>query len=77
MQLYTSSYTLDGGEIEIAPPAATRKACAAPERVMEQEAAYLAALPSATHFRVDAGALVLLAADDTYVASYVPAGTSP
>ena len=44
---------------------------------MEQEAAYLAALPSATHFRVDAGALVLLAADDTYVVSYVPAGTSP
>ena len=74
---YTSSYTLDGGEIEIAPPAATKKACAAPDGVMEQEAAYLAALPSATQFRVDGGALVLLAADGTYVASYLAAGTSP
>ena len=74
---YTSSYNLDGGEIEIAPPAATRKACAAPEGVMEQEAAYLAALPNATHFRVDGAALALLSADGTYVASYVPAGTTP
>jgi heat shock protein HslJ len=74
---YTTSYTLDGGEIEIAPPAATKKACAAPDGVMEQEVAYLAALPTATHFRVDGGALALLAADGTYVASYVPAGTSP
>jgi hypothetical protein len=44
---------------------------------MEQEAAYLAALPTATHFRVDGGALALLSADGTYVASYVPAGTTP
>jgi heat shock protein HslJ len=71
---YTTPYTLDGGEIEIAPPAATKKACAAPDGVMEQEAAYLAALPSATHFRADGGTLALLAADGTYVASYVPAG---
>jgi hypothetical protein len=60
-----------------APPAATKKACADPDGVMEQEAAYLAALPSATQFRVDGGALALLAADGTYVASYVPAGTTP
>jgi heat shock protein HslJ len=74
---YTTSYSLDGGEIEITPPAATKKACADPDGVMEQEAAYLAALPSATHFRVDGGALALLAADGTYVASYVAAGTTP
>jgi len=42
---------------------------------MEQEGAYLAALPTAAHFRVDGGALVLLAADGTIVASYVPATT--
>jgi heat shock protein HslJ len=74
---YTTSYTLDGGKIEIDPPAVTKKACAAPDGVMEQEAAYLSALPSATQFRVDGGALALLAADGTYVASYVPAGTTP
>ena len=44
---------------------------------MEQEAAYLAALPRATHFRVNGAALALLSADGTYVASYVPAGTWP
>ena len=74
---YTGSYTLDGGAIEIGPLAATKKACSAPEGVMEQEAAYLAALPTATHFRIDAGGLALLAADGTFVASYVPAGTTP
>lgn len=74
---YTGSYTLDGGSIEIGTLAATKKACAAPEGVMEQEAAYLAALPTATHFRVDGGSLALLAADGTFVASYVPAGTTP
>ena len=71
---YTSTYTLDGGAIEITPPAATKKACAAPKGVMEQESAYLSALTTATHFRVDGGSLALLAADGTFVASYVPAG---
>ena len=74
---YTTSYTLDGGAIEIGPAAVTKKACASPDGVMEQEAAYLAALASATHFRLDGGSLALLAADGTYVASYVPAGTAP
>jgi hypothetical protein len=43
---------------------------------MEQEAAYLAALPTAVHYRLDGGSLALLAADGTYVASYIRAGTS-
>lgn len=70
---YSGSYTLDGGEIEIGPLAATKKACSDPEGVMEQEAAYLSALPTATHFRLDGGSLSLMAADGTLVASYVPA----
>ena len=74
---YTGSYTLDGGEIEIGPLVATKKACAAPEGVMEQEAAYLAVLPTATHFRLDGQSLALLATDGTFVASYVPAATTP
>jgi heat shock protein HslJ len=67
---YRTTYTTDRGSIEIATPAATRKACAAPEGVMEQEAAYLAALPTAAHYRVDGGSLALLRADGTYAASY-------
>ena len=43
---YTGSYTSDKGAIEITAPASTRKACAEPAGVMEQEAAYLDALPN-------------------------------
>jgi hypothetical protein len=68
-----TTYATDQGGIEISPPASTRKACAAPEGVMEQEAAYLAALPTAAQYRLDGGSLALLSADGTYVASYVRA----
>jgi heat shock protein HslJ len=47
---YRTSFTTDQGEIEIDGPATTRKTCPEPEGVMEQEAAYLAALPTATHY---------------------------
>jgi heat shock protein HslJ len=67
---YTTTYTTDRGEIEIAPPAGTRMTCAEPEGVMEQEAAYLAALPTATQYRLDGGSLTLLSADGTYVVTY-------
>ena len=70
---YSTSYTIDQGGIEIAPTASTKKACAAPEGVMEQEAAYLAALPTAVSYRVEGGSLSLLGADGTYVASYARA----
>jgi heat shock protein HslJ len=67
---YATTYTTERGKITIAPPAATEKACAAPDGVMEQEAAYLAALPTEVSYRVDGGSLALLSADGTYVASY-------
>lgn len=70
---YRTTYTTDRTSIEIAPPAATKKTCASPRGVMEQEAAYLAALPAATSYRVDAGSLALLGTDGTYVASYARA----
>jgi heat shock protein HslJ len=70
---YRTSFTTDEGGIEIAPPAATKKTCASPAGVMAQEAAYLAVLPTAAHYRVDGGSLALLSADGTYVASYVRA----
>ena len=73
---YRASFTLDRGGIEIEPPAATEIACDAPEGVMEQEAAYLAALPTAVSYQVDGGSLALLGADGTSVASYVRARPS-
>jgi heat shock protein HslJ len=66
---YRTTFTTDRGRIDIPPPASTKRACPAPEGVMDQEAAYLAALPTAVRYRVDGGSLALLSADGTYVAS--------
>jgi len=71
---YNATFTTDRGKIEISMPAATKKLCSAPKGVMEQEAAYLAALPAAVRYRVDGGSLSLLTADGTYVVSYARAG---
>ena len=70
---YTANYTTDRGAIEISEPAATRKTCPEPAGVMEQEAAYLDALPQATQYRVDGRSLELLTDAGTRVASYTRA----
>jgi len=67
---YQTSFTLGRGSIEIAPPASTESACAAPEGVIDQEASCLAALPTAVGYRVDGGVLALLSAEGTSVVSY-------
>jgi heat shock protein HslJ len=72
---YNSTYTTDGGTIEIAEPSSTRMACPEPEGVMDQEAAYLAALPTAVGFRVERGVLELLNAEGSAVVSYTSGGT--
>ena len=70
---YQTAFSLGKGSIEIEPPAATEMACDTPQGVMDQEAAYLAALPTAVGYRVDGGSLALVSADGTYVASYTRA----
>jgi heat shock protein HslJ len=67
---YTSGYTTDEATIAIEPPAATRKLCSEPPGVMQQEAAYLAALEEAERFGVGGGSLELLRADGTIVANF-------
>ncbi len=67
---YRATYTTDGTTIAIGEPAATEKACAEPAGVMEQEQAYLAALPRAVSYRVEGISLSLLTAEGTYVANY-------
>jgi heat shock protein HslJ len=47
---YTTTYTADTGDIEIEPPASTKKLCPEPDGVMEQETAYLAALGAAATY---------------------------
>ena len=67
---YNASYTTDGDTIEIDAPSSTKMACPEPEGVMDQEAAYLAALPTAVGFRVSGGMLELLSAEGTAVVTY-------
>jgi heat shock protein HslJ len=71
---YNATYTTDGSSIEIDEPSSTRMACAEPEGVMDQEAAYLAALPTAASFRLQGDRLELLSAEGTAVVTYVRAG---
>ena len=67
---YTASFTTDRGGIEITQPAATEMACPEPEGVMEQEAAYLAALPTAVRYQISGRSLELLTAEGTLVATF-------
>ena len=67
---YHARYTTDGGAIEIGRPGITRKACTSPDGVMEQEDAYVAALPRAASYTVEGERLTLLASDGTIVATF-------
>jgi heat shock protein HslJ len=70
---YRTRYTMDRGAIEIDSPAATKKACAEPDGIMEQEAAFLAALPLAARYEVTGASLDLLTAEGTFVAEFTRA----
>ena len=67
---YHSDFETNRGSIEIGSPSSTKKHCPTPAGVMEQEAAYLAAIPTAVRYRLDGTTLALLNADDTFVATF-------
>ncbi len=67
---YTAAYTVDGGKMTIKAPASTRMFCAEPAGVMEQEAAYLAALEKVATYSIDGNRLELRAADGALQADY-------
>jgi len=56
---YTATYQVDGPGLSIGPAAATRRMCAEPEGVMEQEAAFLSALTTASTWRIEGERLQL------------------
>jgi heat shock protein HslJ len=70
---YRTTYTTDRGGIEIDPPASTKKACAEPKGIMEQEAAFLTALPTAVRYEVAGPSLELLTDEGTIVATFTRA----
>src|SRR5262249_51254087 len=67
---YLAGYTADGAALTITPPVSTRRACAEPPGVMEQEAAYLAALPTTARYRTGGDRLTLEQDDGARVATY-------
>jgi heat shock protein HslJ len=71
---YVAGYTVEGAQITIGPAAMTRMLCAEPEGVMEQEAAYVAALETAATYSIQGDMLEMRTADDAMVALYRNAG---
>jgi heat shock protein HslJ len=59
---YRASYQVDGNNLTIGLPATTNLFCAEPDGVMDQEADFLAALQSATAFRIRGDSLEIQAA---------------
>ena len=77
---YSTTYTVVTTTMKISPAiAATRMMC--PEPVMQQEAAYLAALPTVATYRIESNKLELRDAKGALQASYTakpaPAGQAP
>lgn len=68
---YFGPYTLEADTLGIGPAASTRMACMDPEGVMEQEAAYLAALSEVAGYDIERNTLRLLDADGAVLLVFV------
>lgn len=73
---YNASYTIDGDKIAITLPISTMMMCAEPEGLMEQEQAYLAALPQAATFQIREDQLEIRDAGGALLVSYTAAPES-
>jgi heat shock protein HslJ len=67
---YSGPYQATGNQIEIGPLGSTRKACADPAGVMDQEAQYLAALETAAIFKIEGEVLELRRVDGALAVNY-------
>jgi heat shock protein HslJ len=56
---YRAGYEIEGESLRIGPAGSTKKMCSGPEGIMEQEAQFLAALSSATVYRIEGDNLEL------------------
>jgi heat shock protein HslJ len=68
---YNSAYSAANGSMSIGLAISTRKFCAEPAGVMEQEALYLALLPTVASYTIQNGHLTLLNGVAQEVAVYV------
>ncbi|MFQ5812502.1 MAG: META domain-containing protein [Anaerolineae bacterium] len=67
---YFGSYEVEGDSLTIGPIGVTEMFCAAPENVMEQESAYLAALQSAVSYQATDDQLQMANADGEIVLTF-------
>ncbi|MDD1615978.1 MAG: heat shock protein [Methylococcaceae bacterium NSP1-2] len=70
---YTANYKVSGKNIKIGQVASTRKMCAKPDGVMEQEAQFLHALTTASTYQFDGNRLELRTADNALAVMLVTA----
>jgi heat shock protein HslJ len=71
---YSGTFSRDRGALKISSLSATEMACESPAGVMEQEQAFLEALPLATGYAVEGTGLTLLTREGTIVATFTRAG---
>lgn len=69
---FTGGYSVTDGVLTIGPLASTAMACETPAGVMEQEAAFVTALESATALQRQVTSLTLRTADDTIAVTLAP-----
>jgi len=74
---YSTSYTLEGDAITINPAIAVTSMACADQAVMEQEAAYLAALPNAATYTIQGDTLELHHVTGSLIASYTAVAAAP
>ncbi len=74
---YATSYQVSGNQITFGPVAATMMMCGAPEGIMEQEGAYLAALEAATTYQIEGNQLSLANSAGETVLTYMVREPTP
>ena len=67
---FTSTYEIKDKSVKIGPTATTRKMCASPEGVMEQETQFLKALETAATFSLDGSRLEMRSADGALTVTF-------
>ena len=73
---YTGTYKQDGEKVVFGPAAATRRMCALPPGIMEQEQQFLKALETVATARFEGDRLDLRTADDALAVALTRAGAS-
>ncbi len=67
---YFAAYEIEGASLSVGPPGVTRRFCADPDGLMEQEALYIEALQSAAVFRLEGANLELRRGDGALAAIF-------